>query len=241
MVALPTVAGARLTDTYGWQDWRGYSHAGIDFAGIKPGDQPKILAFDDGVVEFAGWNLIGGRNGYHIGIRHASGYLTFYGHVSGSKVKKGGKVKKGQHIATMDKTGLSATAGIHLHFEVWDAKNRLVDPLKWLADRGIHFKQEKAGESKRLQALPVIAPAGKPASKPVPKPKPKTYRNLKKGMAGADVLAVARALRAKGYTRQGDTRTFTEQLRVNVKDWQRRKGLYQDAVAGKITQQSLGL
>ena len=24
---------ARITDTYGWQDWRGYSHSGLDIAG----------------------------------------------------------------------------------------------------------------------------------------------------------------------------------------------------------------
>ncbi len=74
------------------------------------------------------------------------------------------------------------------------------------------------------------------ASKPV-----KTYRNLKRGSTGADVLALSRKLRAKGYTQQGDTRTYTAQLEANVKDWQRRSKLRQDGVAGEITQKSLGL
>ncbi|MGL3804732.1 peptidoglycan DD-metalloendopeptidase family protein [Paeniglutamicibacter sp. R2-26] len=247
MVALPTVAGARLTDTFGWQDWRGYSHAGIDFAGIRPGEQPKICAVDDGVVEFAGNNLVPGRNGYHTGIRHGDGYLTFYGHVSGSKVRKGDKVKRGEHIATMDHVGLSAAAGIHCHFEVWDAKDRLVDPLKWLAERGVHFKTERPGEKKRLQPPAVIAPAGKPKPRPPAKPaskpaaKPKKYTTVRRGSKGPTVGKVQAALHKQGYSKQTRDNVFGAQTEANVRDFQRRTGLRQDGVAGPITQKRLGL
>lgn len=77
--------------------------------------------------------------------------------------------------------------------------------------------------------------------KPVANKPVKTYRNLKYGASGNDVLALSRALRAQGYNKQGDTRTFTRQLEANVKDWQRRKKLRQDGVAGEITQKSLKL
>ena len=80
----------------------------------------------------------------------------------------------------------------------------------------------------------------KPIKPTASKPK-KTYRNLKRGSTGADVLAVARALRKQGYTKQGDTRTFTAQLDANVRDFQKRTGLKQDGVAGETTQKRLGL
>ena len=77
---------------------------------------------------------------------------------------------------------------------------------------------------------------GRPGTAPT-----KKYRSLRRGSTGNDVLAVARALRSRGYTKQGDTRTYTAQLEANVKDYQRRTGLVQDGVAGEITQKRLGL
>lgn len=89
---------------------------------------------------------------------------------------------------------------------------------------------------------PVASVKPKPvASKPVAKPAAKTYRSLKKGMAGADVGKLQQALRSKGYTKQIVDRHFGDQTRANVLDWQKRKGLYRDGIAGKITQKSLGL
>lgn len=139
---MPSIDRSRLTSGYGYQQWRGYKHTGIDIAGITPGTQPPILAPANGVVELVGWNLVPHRNGQHIVIRHDSGRRSFHGHVSNPRVRVGQRVTRRQPIATMSHTGLSASAGIHLHFEVWTGASHTtnVNPIAWLRANGWVFK-----------------------------------------------------------------------------------------------------
>ncbi len=71
-------------------------HGGIDI-GAKEGS--KILAIDDGVVCFVGWN---GANGYTIKINHKGGIQSTYGHVNPNfLVAINETISRGQHIANV--------------------------------------------------------------------------------------------------------------------------------------------
>lgn len=86
-------------------------HNGVDFAG-KP-DSP-IFVTADGVVRHAGWVPSFGQA---ILVDHGFGYSTLYAHTTGSQLKPGDTVKRGDKIATMGSSGRST--GTHLHYEVW--------------------------------------------------------------------------------------------------------------------------
>ena len=118
----------RITSHLGWRKnsfGRGYEfHSGID---ITAPQGSKVLATADGVVEFAGWY---GDYGKTVIIRHPSGYLTLYGHLSQVDVKEGQKVKAGDVVGRVGSTGRST--GPHLHYEVIKG-NKPVDPSRFLA------------------------------------------------------------------------------------------------------------
>jgi len=103
------------------QTWR--AHKGIDY-GAPTGT--RIRATADGVVD-----LIGQRNGYGnvIMLRHANGYSTLYGHLSGftQSLRYGAKVVQGEVIGFVGMTGLAT--GPHLHYE-FHVSGVHVDPLR---------------------------------------------------------------------------------------------------------------
>jgi murein DD-endopeptidase MepM/ murein hydrolase activator NlpD len=122
-------AEGTLTSTYGAR-W-GTTHYGIDIAN-RIGT--PILAVADGKVVEAG---PASGFGLWVRIEHADGTVSVYGHVDTYSVRAGQQVKAGQQIARMGNRGQST--GPHLHFEVWDAGGRKLNPLPWLAARGIRF------------------------------------------------------------------------------------------------------
>jgi len=98
-------------------------HRGIDFAG--PRGTP-VLAVADGVVIFSGRD---GAFGNKVLIDHGNGYTTLYAHNHRNRVQVGDRVRAGEQIADMGRTG-SAT-GNHVHFEVW--RNGIaVNPRQYL-------------------------------------------------------------------------------------------------------------
>jgi murein DD-endopeptidase MepM/ murein hydrolase activator NlpD len=108
------VDGARITSGFGMRlhPLLGYTrmHQGIDF-GVPIGT--PVYAAGDGVVEEARW---AGGYGRFMKLRHAGGWETAYGHLSGWAVRPGARVRQGQVIAYSGSTGEST--GPHLHFEV---------------------------------------------------------------------------------------------------------------------------
>lgn len=86
-----------------------------------------VKAADSGTVGYAGNQLKGYGN--LILIRHNNGWMTAYAHNDKITVKKGQKVKKGQAIATVGRTGNVTTP--QLHFEI-RYKTKVVDPKKYL-------------------------------------------------------------------------------------------------------------
>lgn len=107
----------------------GVQHLGIDVAG--PIGTP-IYAVADGEVIDAG-----PASGFGMWVRllHADGTITVYGHVDTTTVSVGEYVFAGDQIATMGNRGFST--GPHCHFEVWLNGSDKVDPVPWLATRGI--------------------------------------------------------------------------------------------------------
>lgn len=111
------------------------NHKGVDFGWYNHHNQ-WIYAIDDGVVIYNRKQITGG---YVIHIRHDNGYVSEYGHLlkDSQQVREGMKVKKGQKIARMGKSGM--VTGEHLHFGLYKGtyinykdKSKFVDPLKYI-------------------------------------------------------------------------------------------------------------
>ncbi len=86
-----------------------------------------IRAAADGTVAYAGNELK--DYGNLVLIRHKGGWVTAYAHARELMVKRGDKVRKGQVIATVGKTG--AVRSAQLHFELRKGATP-VNPLKYL-------------------------------------------------------------------------------------------------------------
>lgn len=121
----PTVG--ELTSGFGAR-W-GTSHTGIDIAN---GIGTPIVSVADGTVIEAG---PASGYGLWVKVRHDDGTVTMYGHVNAIIAGAGQRVQAGQQIATIGNRGYST--GPHLHFEVWTGGSTKVDPLGWLAARGV--------------------------------------------------------------------------------------------------------
>jgi len=96
---------------------RNNRHKGIDLRAPKG---TRLYASADGLVHF-----VGRQNGYGkvIIIKHAGDIKTFYAHNNKNLVKKGQRVKQGEVIGTVGRTG-NAT-GNHVHFELIRGKQYL--------------------------------------------------------------------------------------------------------------------
>ncbi|MFR9753021.1 peptidoglycan DD-metalloendopeptidase family protein [Nocardia sp. 004] len=117
------------TFTSGYGARWGVQHLGIDIAG--PVGTP-IYAVADGTVLEAG---PAGGFGMWVRLLHDDGTVTVYGHIDTATVSQGQRVLAGDQIATMGNRGFST--GPHCHFEVWLNGTNKVDPVPWLATRGI--------------------------------------------------------------------------------------------------------
>jgi murein DD-endopeptidase MepM/ murein hydrolase activator NlpD len=116
-----------FTSGFGYR-W-GVLHAGIDLANSIG---TPIHAVSDGLVIDAGPTA---GYGMWVKIRHADGTVTLYGHVNTTLVSVGQRVMAGDQIATMGNRGNST--GPHLHFEVLLGGSQRIDPVPWLAKRGL--------------------------------------------------------------------------------------------------------
>ena len=96
-----------ISDTYGTRKGK---HKGIDIAG-KVGT--PILSVEDGVVVKSYFSTTYGNVVF---IKHPSNFVTVYAHLNNRNVIVGQKIKQGQIIGRMGKTGQAT--GPHLHFEL---------------------------------------------------------------------------------------------------------------------------
>ncbi|RZB18438.1 M23 family metallopeptidase [Streptomyces sp. F001] len=108
-------------------------HTGQDFA--VPIGTPVRAVGEGRVMRVS----CGGAFGIEIVIEHPGGYYTQYAHLASVAVDQGDRVLPGQWIGQSGTTGNST--GPHLHFEVRVAPElgSGVDPVRWLAARGVEL------------------------------------------------------------------------------------------------------
>lgn len=99
-------------------------HYGVDLAAPKG---TPILASEAGVVVYAGKGFSG--YGKLIVVEHNDEWATLYAHLNKYSVKEGERVKQGQKIGEMGRTGRAS--GVHLHFEI-RYNRQPVNPLMYL-------------------------------------------------------------------------------------------------------------
>lgn len=109
----------------------GSFHSGIDIANAVG---TPILSVMDGTVIDSG---PASGYGQWIRIKHDDGSMSVYGHMQTLDVAVGERVHAGQKIAGMGSLGFST--GSHLHFEIHPTGEGAVDPIPWLAERGVNI------------------------------------------------------------------------------------------------------
>jgi murein DD-endopeptidase MepM/ murein hydrolase activator NlpD len=122
-------------------------HNGTDFIA----DMDTIVyASMPGVVYETGQTSI---NGNYVMIRHANGYLSYYGHLSKINVKKGQIVDVAEQIAKSGSTG--AATGPHLHFTLMKKEwSDYVDPMSALPkEENVNQLLDKNVLAKKLEAI----------------------------------------------------------------------------------------
>ncbi len=104
-----------LQDGFGYRQdpFTGYKtyHRGLDIA--YPSGTPVAVTADGKVTSVGKM----GNMGNMITVDHGYGFVTRYGHLSKFEVKRGQRVKRGDLIGLMGRTG--RVTGPHLHYEVW--------------------------------------------------------------------------------------------------------------------------
>lgn len=112
--------------------WAG-RHTGQDFA-VDIGAPVRAVGAGR-VVRVA----CGGGFGIEVVVRHEDGYYTQYAHLASAAVDQGERVRAGQWLGQAGTTGNST--GPHLHFEarVTPDLGSGVDPVEWLAERGVEL------------------------------------------------------------------------------------------------------
>ena len=98
-------------------------HTGIDLTAQQG---TPVYATGDGTVTVAGRGANLGGYGVCIVINHGYGFQTLYAHLSDVKVRQGQRVKRGELIGNVGRTGLAQ--GYHLHYEVIQNGNK-VNPV----------------------------------------------------------------------------------------------------------------
>lgn len=104
--------------------WR--MHEGIDIIAL---DGTPVYAAGDAVVRYAGRTH--GGYGAVVELTHGYGYTTLYAHLSKIQVKVGQKVKRGELIGRVGRSGL--VSGPHLHYEV-RLNGRRQNPVDYFFD-----------------------------------------------------------------------------------------------------------
>lgn len=112
-----------------------HMHGGIDLGtpvGAHYGD--PVLAIHAGRAH---WGSQPSGAGTYVWVDHGDGTSSWYFHLLARKVADGATVKAGQIIGTVGESG-NATVP-HLHLETHVGSTR-VDPVRFLADRGIRIR-----------------------------------------------------------------------------------------------------
>lgn len=158
---------------------RGRRHDGIDIA-AKGGTPIKAAA--DGEVVFSKRMRGYGRL---VLIKHKGNYFTAYAHNRSNLVKKGKKVKRGQVIAKVGRSGRAT--GNHLHFEIRKGQ-KAMDPLRYLPARaGVIAKRKPLPPPKKIK----VAKRSRKRSTTVARKQPAKKKTTKKAAPARTVQLAA--------------------------------------------------
>lgn len=113
----------QISSPFGVKRGRSRAHKGIDI--LAPKGSP-VTATADGEVIFSGYS---GRYGRMVVLQHAGGRQTAYAHLDACTVSTGKKVRQGEVIGRVGRTGNATTT--HLHYEVRE-KGQPVNPARFL-------------------------------------------------------------------------------------------------------------
>ena len=144
---------ARVSSRYNPKRWhpvlkRWRSHKGVDYA--APRGTP-IRATGDGRVVHRGTK---GGYGRTVIVEHAGKYTTLYAHLSkySKRAKKGARVKQGQVIGYVGKSGLAT--GPHLHYE-FRVHGKHRDPLRVKLPKSLSLPKSEIANF-RKKATPLL-------------------------------------------------------------------------------------
>ncbi|WP_109508759.1 M23 family metallopeptidase [Nocardioides speluncae] len=136
----------RITNTFGMEG--GYYssgfHAGLDFATSYG---TPIKAITAGKITAVGYQ---GEAGNRIVLKLEDGTELRFHHLSAFEVEKGDRVRTGQVIGYVGSTGNSF--GDHVHLEVRPDGRKPLDPVKVLAEHGVHVNAPKSRPPGRPEA-----------------------------------------------------------------------------------------
>lgn len=99
-------------------------HPGVDIAGAEGS---KVVAAAEGLVDFVGEDEVLGK---YVEIRHGQDWLTIYAHCASINVGPGHRVRAGEQVAKMGRTGQALSP--QLHFQVW-RQGVAVDPRQHIS------------------------------------------------------------------------------------------------------------
>jgi murein DD-endopeptidase MepM/ murein hydrolase activator NlpD len=162
------VASHKISSRYGYRSMG--NHSGLDIE--SPVGAP-IAAAADGTVVFAEYS---GSYGNLIKIDHDGTMVTWYAHLQAYAVNVGDKVKRGQMIGSVGRTGRST--GPHVHFEV-RFNGIHTDPVYYLETLG------KDEEAPPIVIVPLLDP-GETVPEP-PQPEAEDPDATEPGIIEADV------------------------------------------------------
>lgn len=139
-------------------DYKKGKHNGLDLGwnSKNGGKNQPIYATASGKVIYQQTQTSGGKV---IHIKHDNGYVTEYGHLDTWVVKKGDKVKMGQKIGTMGRTG--KTSGNHLHYGVYKGskinynKSNWVDPKSVVCTSQDQKLSSNTSKNYKLKSFPI--------------------------------------------------------------------------------------
>lgn len=109
------------------------AHKGIDYG--APIGTP-IYATADGIVSFSGRS---GGYGKLVVLKNSNGYKTYFAHCNRLLVRRGMKIKQGQLIARVGRTG--KVTGPHVHYEI-RYKNKPINPTRIITTKSKAINKE---------------------------------------------------------------------------------------------------
>jgi murein DD-endopeptidase MepM/ murein hydrolase activator NlpD len=136
LTIFPVSGGAKYSNDYGEPRSSGRTHQGNDLFGPE---QRPLLAVDDGEVRY-GTDPLGGNVA---NLRSPDGTRYYYAHLFAFEGANR-KVKAGDVIGYMGRTGNAITTPVHLHFEVHPGGGDATNPYPLLLKAQVLTVPEKS-------------------------------------------------------------------------------------------------